>query len=336
VTAGRGPGSRARRSAFPLCAALAACLLGACSFNPPLDLAAVLPGQPSLRLQSVPFYPQLDYQCGPAALAGVLAAAGVATDPVALAPQVYLPGRQGSLQLELLAATRRAGRIPYLVEGEPGALLAQLRGGRPALVFQNLRTRSFPVWHYAVLVGVDPGANEVYLNSGGEQGLALAAPSFLRTWDWAGRWAFVALRPGELPVQAQPAPYIEAVAAFERVAGSAAAAPSWRAALRRWPLEPAPYLALGNLAYAAGNLPVAIDYYRRGLGHRPRDPALGNNLASVLGELGCPRTATALLEPIQARLPGDSSWHPVLAGTLAELAALAPTDGGFCAALYPG
>ena len=178
VTAGRGPGSRARRSAFPLCAALAACLLGACSLNPPLDLAAVLPGQPSLRLQSVPFYPQLDYQCGPAALAGVLAAAGVATDPVALAPQVYLPGRQGSLQLELLAATRRAGRIPYLVEGEPGALFAQLRGGRPALVFQNLRTRSFPVWHYAVLVGFDPGANEVYLNSGGEQGLAMAAPSF--------------------------------------------------------------------------------------------------------------------------------------------------------------
>jgi hypothetical protein len=317
-------------------AALAACLLGACSFNPPLDLAGMFPGHPPSLLEAVPFYPQREYQCGPAALAGVLGAAGVATNPTTLAPQVYLPGRQGSLQQELLAATRRAGRVAYPLAGDPAVLFAQLQAGRPVLVFQNLRTRSFPVWHYAVLVGFDPGANEVYLNSGGEQGLVMAAPAFLRTWDWAGRWALVALRPGELPALAQPAAYMEAVAAFEQVAGSAAAAPAWRAALRHWPLEPAPYLALGNNAYAGGNLPVALDYFRRGLRASPGNPALGNNLASVLGELGCPRTAAALLEPIQATLAVDASWRPVIAATLAELAPLAQAGGAWCAALYPG
>ena len=70
------------------------------------------PGHPHVQLSSVPFYPQEAYQCGPAALAGVLGAAGVAATPSSLAPQVYLPGRQGSLQLELMAASRRAGRIP--------------------------------------------------------------------------------------------------------------------------------------------------------------------------------------------------------------------------------
>ena len=232
----------------------------------------------------------------------------------------------------MLAATRRAGRIPYLTGRSPEALFAELLVGRPVLVLQNLQTRDFPVWHYAVLVGFDTSANEVYLNSGRERGLAIGARSFARSWQWGGRWAMVALRPGELPAQASLAEYVDAVAAFERVAGSDVTAPAWRAALRQWPEDPRPYLALGNAAYGAGNLPVAIDYYRRGLRRAPGSPALSNNLASVLGELGCPGTAIALLEPVQAALELRSNWRPVIAATLAELALLDPGDGGVCAA----
>ena len=43
------------------------------------------------------------------ALATVLGAAGIGRTPEQLAPQVYLPQRQGSLQVELLGASRRAG-----------------------------------------------------------------------------------------------------------------------------------------------------------------------------------------------------------------------------------
>ena len=106
-------------------------------------------------------------------------------------------------------------------------------------------------------------------------------------------------------------------------------------ARRQWPRDARPYLALGNTAYAAENLPVAIDYYRRGLRRNPANPALANNLASVLGELGCPGAATTLLEPVQAQLAASSQWRPVIAATLAELPAARP-EGEFCAALYPG
>lgn len=92
-----------------LAALLLIFLLSACAVNPRLDLAATLPGAAPVRLESVPFYPQQAYQCGPAALAGVLGAAGATIDPETLAPQVYLPGRRGSLQAELVAAARRAG-----------------------------------------------------------------------------------------------------------------------------------------------------------------------------------------------------------------------------------
>jgi hypothetical protein len=63
------------------------------------------------ELTTVPFYAQEDFQCGPAALAMAFGAAGKPIEPEALAPQVYLPGRQGSLQVEMLAATRRNGLI---------------------------------------------------------------------------------------------------------------------------------------------------------------------------------------------------------------------------------
>ena len=71
---------------------------------------ATLPAR--VELTGVPFHPQEEYQCGPAALATVLVHAGVATTPDALVPEVYLPARGGSLQAEMLAAARRHGRWP--------------------------------------------------------------------------------------------------------------------------------------------------------------------------------------------------------------------------------
>ena len=164
----RGDGIRAAAGLV-----LAAALLSGCSVNPDWQLArGEAPVAPVLL--GVPFHPQTDYQCGPAALATVLGASGVAITPEALVPQVYLPGREGSLQLELVAATRRAGRIPYPVASGPEALLDEVRAGRPVLVLQNLLVGTVPRWHYAVVVGIDPARNRLLLNSGTEQGLEVA------------------------------------------------------------------------------------------------------------------------------------------------------------------
>jgi hypothetical protein len=309
-------------------------LLAGCSINPSLDLAQIATAD-TAPLPGVPFYPQLEYECGPAALAGVLGASGVSVTPQMLSAQVFLPGRQGSLQVELMAATRRAGRIPYIVDSTPQALVAELQAGRPVLVLQNLQTRSVPVWHYAVLVGLDAGDNRVYLNSGAEQSMPVAAPEFLRTWDWAGRWALVALRPGELPKDAQAARYIDAVLSYEEVAGTRAAVPAWEAANRQWPQEPLPYLALGNHAHSSHNLRLAADFYQRGLQFNPQHSALTNNLAAVLGELGCPRAGESVLRPVAERQSADSDWTPVMAATLADLAAQLDPDLASCAALAP-
>lgn len=299
---------------------LAALLLPGCAVNPALRLSEAMPGAGTRVLGDVPFHPQTAFQCGPAALATLLGASGVAVAPEALARQVYLPGRQGSLQVELVAAARRAGRIPYVVDAAPEALLAELEAGRPVLVLQNLWVRSLPKWHYAVVVGANPARNHFVLNSGTKRGLRMGAKAFLRTWDWAGRWGIVALQPGEVPARADPARYLSAVADLEQVAGAQAATPAYQAALREWPRDPRPHLALGNQAHARSDAAAAVRHYRAGLALAPGDPVLGNNLASVLGELGCSAEAQAALAAARRGLADDSPWRSALEQTGSELA----------------
>ena len=54
---------------------LAALLLSGCAVNPALRIADEVTG--TVVLGDVPFHPQTDYQCGPAALATILGASGV-------------------------------------------------------------------------------------------------------------------------------------------------------------------------------------------------------------------------------------------------------------------
>ncbi len=65
---------------------------------------------PLVELTEVPFYPQTENECGPASLAMALDASGVTVTPDELTPIVFTPGRAGSLQADMLSASRRHGR----------------------------------------------------------------------------------------------------------------------------------------------------------------------------------------------------------------------------------
>ena len=110
---------------------------------------------PRAELTQVPFFPQEDYFCGPAALAMVLNTAGVKVSPEELVEQVYLPGRKGSLQVEMLVAARRHGLIAYELAPQVTDTLREIAAGTPAIVLENYGFSWYPVWHYSVVVGYD-------------------------------------------------------------------------------------------------------------------------------------------------------------------------------------
>src|SRR5512138_2901500 len=63
------------------------------------------------ELAELPFFPQREYECGPAALAMILRDSGADVSVDDLVKEVYLPARHGSLQAEMLAAPRRHERV---------------------------------------------------------------------------------------------------------------------------------------------------------------------------------------------------------------------------------
>jgi hypothetical protein len=246
-------------------------------------LAPPLPAR--VELVDVPFWPQQKYQCGPAALATVLGSAGVSVLPQQLEEQVYVPARRGSLQPEMLGATRRAGIVPYVLEPNSDALLREVAAGHPVVVLQNLRFDFLPQWHYAVVVGYDLAEGTIILRSGNDKRQVLQITDFDRRWAKAQQWAFVALPPDRLPATARESDFVAAAVAVERVA-PASASRAYETALDAWPDNLLALMALGNIAYRQGRLDDAEQWYRRAAVSNPDAADAWNNLAQVRYENG--------------------------------------------------
>lgn len=282
---------------------LAACfVLAGCATHGPLIEST----GGAVELADTPFFPQLEHQCGPAALATVLGASGIAATPETLTPLVYLPGRRGSLQIEMQAAPRSFDRIAYTLAPDLDAITAELDAGRPVLVLHNYGLPIWPRWHYAVAVGYDPATQKLLLRSGRKQRQQLSARNFMRAWDNGGRWAIVILKPGDLPAQADRRTYLEAASAFERVAKPVSAQQAFDAAVRTWPEDAFAWIGRGTAQYREGKLPEAAADYRQALNIDSALVGARNNLAMTLLDQGCPAAARREIEKIDAGALGGS------------------------------
>lgn len=286
------PPEKARVLAGFFFALLAALSLQGCIVMPQAEALreAGYPGLPrTAELVEVPFYPQApgDTLCGPNSLAMVLGFQGVNPGIETLTSQVYLPGREGSLQVEMMAATRRNGLLAVPLAPEVAAIMKEVAAGTPVLVLQNLMLQSFlPQYHYAVIVGFDTETREFIMRSGDEKQKRVSIAVFELTWLQPGYWGMLAVKPGTVPLTARENDYAGAVAAFERAGFRNEARASYLAALQRWPANLISLIGLGNMEYALGNLPAAESALKRATDAHPQVGAAWNNYAFVLAEQG--------------------------------------------------
>src|SRR5690606_22928478 len=111
-------------------------LLSACAGRAPVmpDPADLAEFPNRVVLDNVPFHAQDAYQCGPASLAMVLNYRDIAATPDELKDRVYLPERNGTLQVEMVSAARDRDLLVYPLEKQLEAILSELNAGNPVLV----------------------------------------------------------------------------------------------------------------------------------------------------------------------------------------------------------
>lgn len=266
------------------------------------------------ELKEVPFFPQKDYECGPAALATALADAGAKVTLEDLVNKVYLPGREGSLQVEMLAAPRRYGMVSYQLAPRLDDLLREVAAGIPVIVLQDYGVWPFSVWHYAVVVGFDRAEGEAVLRSGEKPRLTMPIGVLEYTWKASDYWAMVAVPPGRIPVTATESGYLQAILAMEHADKNAGAAmTAYAAFLKRWPDNIAASIGLANGHYALGQLKEAEAVLREAAGRHPDSTVVLNNLAQTLSDQHRNDEALTVIE--RAAALGDARFAAAVGET---------------------
>ena len=238
------------------------------------------------ELVSTPFFPQQKYHCGPAALAMVINYRDIAVIPDELAPMIYVPGLKGSLQEELIAATRQYDLLPVRLDGELRSVLWEIAAGNPVLVMQNLGLDVLPKWHYAVAVGYDLSDQTIVLRSGLYERLVRSFSLFERTWKRAGYWSLAIVPPEVIPSTVKAEGYLNTVVEFEQTGRLAPAHRAYLSASNKWPANMLAQIGIGNTAYALGQYQKSELAYKKVLELTPQKAEVWNNLAYALVKQG--------------------------------------------------
>lgn len=297
----------AQRDARLCLVVLLSILISGCSS---LGIRPKLPAFPQdiprqVELVETPFFPQQKNHCGPAALATLLQHRGIDATPDGLAALTYLPGRKGSLQIELKATARQQGVVVYPLSGSLNDLLREISAGNPVLILQNQAFSWLPRWHYAVAVGYDLEQQHLILRSGAERRWLSDLSTFMNTWNRADNWALVTLPPDLLPATAKPVRYLQAVHDLEQTDQLGVAREAYRQAVEQWPDNATAWLALGNSAYASSDWAQSIEAFRKAVTLEAGNATAWNNLAYALKAAGSREEAILAIEQALSLDPDD-------------------------------
>jgi tetratricopeptide (TPR) repeat protein len=266
-----------------------------------------------VELAHVPFHPQTERDdCGPAALAMMLASTGLRVTPSGLAPKIYTPGRKGTLQSDIIQATRRAGRLGSRVRSLQ-ELLEEIDAGNPVLVLQNLGLERWPKWHYAVAMGYELESRTLFLHSGQQAKYPTTFSAFLRTWDDGDLWGLAVTSPDHLPATVDEAETLVAANGLEQAGQQDAATMAYGAVLKRWPDNLPALIGWGNARYAAGDHLAASQAFRHAVTLHPEATEAWNNLAySLAGQKRFDEAVEAAKEAIKLRGPHRAAAEATL------------------------
>jgi predicted double-glycine peptidase len=141
------------------------------------------------RIQNVPFYPQEEYQCGPASLAGVLNYWGLEASPEEIAAEIYSKSAKGTLNIDMGLYVERRGLKARQYRGSFEDIKSKIDSGYPLIVLVDEGFLVYQKNHFMVVIGY--GGEGILVNSGREQHKFIPVKDFLKSWERTKFWTLV-------------------------------------------------------------------------------------------------------------------------------------------------
>lgn len=196
--------------------------------------------------------------------------------------RTLIPAKGGTLQIELVAAARANGLIPYPLEPTFEVLFSELSAHHPVIVLVNRSYSWYQLWHYVTVNGYDADSRTVTIHFSDQPNEAVPIETFAALWKRSDNWGVVLLPPGELPVSISPKMFLRSAYEFEKTGMREESIVTYKSALSRWPDDVDILFALGTAYYYSNHLEEAEQSYRKILLIQASHPLACNNLALLL------------------------------------------------------
>ncbi len=140
-------------------------------------------------IENVPFYPQENYQCGPAALAGVLNYWQAGVSPADIAAEVYSKSARGTLDIDMILYAQRKSVNATQYTGNLNDIRHNIDLGYPMIVLVDYGFWVYQQNHFMVVVGYNEKG--ILANSGTDQLRFIPFKGFLKSWEKTACWTML-------------------------------------------------------------------------------------------------------------------------------------------------
>jgi predicted double-glycine peptidase len=143
----------------------------------------------AVLIKDVPFFPQLDYQCGPASLAGVLSYYGDNVGPDEIAESIYRENIRGTVSLDMVLYVRNRGFASKWYKGNTDDIIRAVDRGNPVIVMIDLGFSLARAYHYMVITGYS--FKGVIANTGTTPQKLISWEQFMSQWEKTHNWTLL-------------------------------------------------------------------------------------------------------------------------------------------------
>lgn len=142
-----------------------------------------------LVIESVPFFPSNDYQCGPASLASVLMYLGLGISPQEISKEIFSVGARGTADFDMILYPIKRGFKSLHYRGSLEDIKEKIKEGKPLIVMTDEGFWFYKKYHYMVVLGFD--SSNVIVNSGEERFKRISYEDFNKKWKKTDFWTLL-------------------------------------------------------------------------------------------------------------------------------------------------